>query len=372
MRQKLRNITQVILLIASVYVFILSINMMGSAFKSLGEGFAEKLITSTSNPLTGLFIGMLVTSVIQSSSCTTSIVVSLVASQTLLLRNAIPIVMGSNIGTSVTNTIVSLGHITRKDEFEKAFSGAIVHDSFNVLSVLLLFPLEVKTHAIERLALAMTSSFRVIGGIVFTSPLKLVIEPVKKPLLNVLLELPHGGVIAIILSLIMLFVSLRQLTRTMRSMVSSKIENLLDEYLFKSPRASFLSGLITTSIIQSSSITTSIVVPLVGAGILSVEKIFPYVLGANIGTTVTAILASLATIEGGGTGVYLGGVTIAYTHLIFNVIGTIIWYPLRFVPINLAKKLSSYVSRQRRMAVAYIIMLFYLLPLMMIFLMGGL
>ena len=104
-----------------LYLFFVSISLMSHAFKGFGSGFAERLIATTSNPFVGLFIGILATSIIQSSGTTTSMVVVLVASGTLSVRSAIPIVMGANIGTTVTCTLVALTHITRKEEFKSNY-----------------------------------------------------------------------------------------------------------------------------------------------------------------------------------------------------------------------------------------------------------
>ena len=100
---------------AILYCFLVSIGMIGSAFKGLGGGFAKELIQSEAGPLIGLFIGILVTSLVQSSSTTTSLVVGMVAAGTfgqdpkIAVAAAIPYIMGANIGTSITNTIVALG-----------------------------------------------------------------------------------------------------------------------------------------------------------------------------------------------------------------------------------------------------------------------
>jgi sodium-dependent phosphate cotransporter len=115
-----------------------------------GSGLAETLIATTTNPLVGLFIGILATSIIQSSSSTTSIVVGLVAGGALNVANAIPIVMGANIGTSVTNLLVSLTQIRRDLEFRRALSAAIVHDFFNILAVIVIFPLQYFTNFLGR------------------------------------------------------------------------------------------------------------------------------------------------------------------------------------------------------------------------------
>ncbi len=102
-----------------------------------------------------------------------------------------------------------------------------------------------------------------------------------------------------------------------------------------------------TLVVQSSSVTTSLIVPLAGAGIVKLKKIFPYTLGANIGTTGTALLAALAT----GHPI---AVTAAFAHLLFNIFGIVIFYPLRFIPIRLAEITSNYVSISRKNLIIYI------------------
>jgi len=113
-----------------------------------------------------------------------------------------------------------------------------------------------------------------------------------------------------------------------------------------------------TAIIQSSSVTTSLIVPLVGAGLLTVRKIFPYTLGANVGTTVTAMLASFATLNP-------IAITVALTHFLFNIFGIIIWYPLKKVPIWMAESFSKITAKSRRNTILFLIVyfLFYLIPL---------
>ena len=159
-----RSILKAITFFAVLYLFFVSIDLMSSAFKMAGAGFANTLLETVSDPLAGLIIGMLATSLVQSSSSTTSIVVGLVASGTLTLPLAIPMIMGANIGTTVTNTIVSLGHVTRKNEFGRAFAAGTVHDFFNVLAVLLLFPLELLSQSLgfKRNRLIFTSIILII------------------------------------------------------------------------------------------------------------------------------------------------------------------------------------------------------------------
>ena len=138
----LSRLAKPILVLAYLYVFLVSISLMGSSFKYFGIGFATKLLTMTDNPVVSLFIGLLATAIIQSSSTTTSLIVALVSGGCLTVHNAVPMVMGANIGTTVTNTIVSFFQISRREEFARAFPAAIVHDIFNVMAVMVFLPLE--------------------------------------------------------------------------------------------------------------------------------------------------------------------------------------------------------------------------------------
>ena len=343
-----------------IYLFLVSIRLMGGAFKLFGEEFAHTLIAQTTNPMKGLLVGILATSLVQSSSCTTSIVVGFVASGSLTIPNAVPIIMGANIGTTVTSLLVSLGHIHRKDEFQWAFAGATVHDFFNVLAVLFILPFQLKFHILERVATFLTNLFVGVGGIEVINPLKLVTGPT----VDLLTHVCFGNAIAMVaVALVVLFVSLRFITRLMRGLVATRAEERINELVFDKPWRAFAMGGSLTAIIQSSSVTTSLAVPLVGARIITVEKVFPFTLGTNVGTTVTAILASLATASP-------LGITIALTHLVFNVLGIAILYPLRFIPIGLAKELGRQAFKNRAYAIAWIVATFYLVPVGLMLLWG--
>ena len=106
-----------------------------------------------------------------------------------------------------------------------------------------------------------------------------------------------------------------------------KNEKVLNKYLFRNVIISVLFGLVITALVQSSSITTSMVIPLVGAGLLTIEQTFPYTLGVDVGTTITAFLATMTFgIE--------SAIAVAFAHLLFNVIGISIFFPLRWMPIR--------------------------------------
>jgi len=357
-RDHLQSLLKLLSVIAFVYLFLLSINLMGEGFKLLGEGFVKDLLKTTSNPFAGLMIGVLVTSIIQSSSTTTSITVGLVAGGMLELQNAIPIIMGANIGTTITNTIVSLGHITRKDEFERALTASIVHDFFNVFAVMLFFPLEMKFHFIQYLSKWLENIFAHMGGAKLFNPLKFIV----KPAVDNMVEILRDPVIIIVIALVILFFSLAYIVKIMRKLVFTKIEGFLNNYLFSSDFTSFGLGVVFTAFVQSSSVTTSLIVPLVGANFLTVRKIFPYTLGANIGTTITALLAALSTQND-------VALRVAFAHLIFNIFGIVVFYPLRILPIKSAQVFAKLMVKSKKHMIALIAMyiLLHVIPVIFIF-----
>ena len=331
-----RPILRAVSFVTVLYLFFVSIDLMSSAFKMFGQGFADRLIGTASDPLAGLIIGFLTTSLIQSSSTTTSIIVGLVAAGTLPLGLAIPMIMGANIGTTVTNTIVSIGHVTRPSEFERAFAASTVHDFFNVLAVVIIMPLELLLHPVEKMAIALENVFAGMGGLQLMSPLKAVV----KPLNHLITDIIPWALPVLLLALLLLFFSLSVMVKIMRVAVLTRVESLFDRVLFRNDAASFTMGVLLTGSVQSSSATTSLVVPLVGTGVLTVRKIFPYTLGANIGTTITAILASFAT---GNP----AAITVALAHLSFNVLGIVLLYPFKFIPIGLAEWCGRLAARSK-------------------------
>ena len=124
-----------------LWVFLLTLGIMGTGFKLLGGKSSAKMFDVADNPISALMIGILATVLVQSSSTTTSIIVSLVGADELSVNIAIFMIMGANIGTSVTNTIVAMGHFANKDDLRRGFAGATVHDVFNLLNVLVFLPI---------------------------------------------------------------------------------------------------------------------------------------------------------------------------------------------------------------------------------------
>jgi sodium-dependent phosphate cotransporter len=356
----LLTVLRVVYFLFLLYVFFCSIEVMSTAFKMAGQGFAEQLIATVSDPIAGLLLGFVATALIQSSSTTTTIVVGLVAGTAgtgnpLSIELAIPIIMGANVGTTTTAILVSMGHVTRPAEFERAFAASTVHDYFNVLAALTILPLELLFHPVQKVAVILQRLFADAGGMSLSSPLKAIVDPVAEAVAGVI---PSTVPLAI-LALAALFLALQQMVRVMRGAIISRLENLFNRVLFRNDAASFGLGLVTTATVQSSSATTSLVIPLAGTGVLSLRQIYPYTLGANVGTTVTTILGSLAT----GNPV---AVTVALAHLTFNILGIAIYYPLSALPIWLATKTGKFAARSRgnSIGVIAIFLATILLPLL--------
>ena len=150
-----------VLVVALIYVFLVGVSMLESGIKVMGADTQASLFVSVNNPIAGLFVGILGTVLVQSSSASTSVVVGLVASGALGVDAAVPMIMGANIGTTVTNTLVSLGSIRQSDEFKRAFAAATVHDFFNLLAVLILLPIELATGVLSSIAESITEA---LGG----------------------------------------------------------------------------------------------------------------------------------------------------------------------------------------------------------------
>ncbi len=357
-----------------LYLFISSVSMLGGGLKTIardpaGAAFLDWLFGFVRDPVTGLFTGVLVTSLVQSSSFTTSMTVGLVAGGDVSLSAAIPIVMGANIGTSVTNTLVSLANIRRRKEFRRSLAGAVVHDFFNILSVTLLLPLEAAFGIISRVTEWVSE---VLGGTrVFSADPTDRIDILKRSFGQIaaagkwltldVLGLPPtvAGSLLAALALVVLFASLWVLVRLLRSLLAGRLSGVFSRTLFRNPGVAFMVGILTTIAVQSSSVTTSLVVPLIGAGILKLRQVYPYTLGANVGTTMTAILAAL------GTGC-APAMACAFGHLLFNIYGIAVFWPLQFIPLSLAKGLAKLAMRRRWLAVVFLFCIYFGVPTLMI------
>ena len=250
-------------LLAGVGVFIVGMNFMSDALeKSAGEGMKKLLGQISNNRFSGVAIGAGVTAIIQSSSATSVMVIGLVNAGVMTLIQATPIVMGANIGTTVTGVLV-----------------ALKNDYFNMLMYLFAFAgVMMGFFKKERIKLAglLCSGL----GLIFVG-------------LNIMSSEQAFG----------------------NSLVERMFQNIFS--VINSPALLIVVGVIFTALIQSSSAATGVVITMVGAGVLQLELALFIVLGANIGTCVTALLASV--------GANTNAKRVALIHFTFNVIGTVIF-----------------------------------------------
>ncbi len=358
---------RVVLLFVLLYIFLVGVNGLGGGLRLLGGGLLESFFRATSNPFLGLIVGILGTSLVQSSSVTTSLIVGMVAApeNALPLSNAVPMIMGANIGTTVTNTLVSLAHMRQREEFRRAFAVATCHDFFNFLTVVLLLPLELAFGFLQRSAEWIAGLVAGGIGVAFHSPVEIAVRAGAAPVRELFALLFDNrqiqAALVILASAAMIYGALVLIVNNMRSLLRRQVEKAIHRTLDRNPMLSMAIGLIVTVMVQSSSITTSLLVPLGAAGVITLAQAFPATIGANIGTTVTALIAALAV-----SGPHASaGVTIALVHLLFNLGGTVLIYPLkpvRNIPLFLARRLAEVAVRSRMGALAYVLGAFYLLP----------
>jgi sodium-dependent phosphate cotransporter len=359
------TLVRLALAILFLYLFLVGVKALETGISSFGSDFVDGVFASVANPMAGLAAGILATVLVQSSSVTTATIVGLVGSGVLGVEAAVPMVMGANIGTTVTNTLASLGHIRQGAYFQRAFAAATIHDYFNLIAVAVLLPLEVAFGLVSRIA---TSVAEGVGSLLpevgtGSSPLKSAIKaPVDwlEQTLETLGWQSAAGAILLVLGIGLILAALWMITRQMKLVMSGRIENAINSILGKGAgSAALLVGMVMTIAVQSSSITTSIMVPLVAAGVLTLENAFPVTLGANIGTTITALLASIAADSP-------DALVIALAHVTFNVLGILIiypWPPLRAVPIRLAEFTAAAATRRKSLVIGYVVGLFVMAPL---------
>ncbi|EDV27822.1 Sodium-dependent phosphate transport protein 2B [Trichoplax sp. H2] len=450
-KEKLQRVGYLLLrfvvILGSLYLFICSLSLLSDAFRLLGGKAAGEALDEegiVANPIAGLMLGVLVTVLVQSSSTSTSIIVTMVGADILTVQHAVPIIMGANIGTSVTNTIVSFAQSPNRDEFRRAFGGATVHDMFNWLSVIVLLPIEIITHYLYWLSHALTGNIKGDSSAnqdllkALTSPFtNLIIQLDKKVITNIALgkeeylnkslikascgstinivptnmsviqnvtdpstgaitldttyEIvnisnidkkpchflfantgmsdPVVGIILLFMSIVVLCGCLIMLVKCLQALLKGHVAKIIKRTINSDfpGRWSVLTGYVfmlvgagVTIIVQSSSVFTSTLTPLVGIGVIELERMYPLTLGSNIGTTTTGILAALASKVG-----LHNAMQIAICHLFFNISGILVWYPIPFmrkIPVKMARFMGNTTAKYRWFAVAYLIFAFFIIP----------
>ena len=359
-----------ILIALLVYGLLVAVSMIGSGFKIAAGDHAKELFSFASNPVSALVIGIVATALIQSSSTVTSIIVGLVAGG-LPVSIAIPMVMGANIGTTITNTIVSLGHVKKGAEFKRAFAAATIHDFFNLISVIIFLPLEIAFGFLDKIGAYLANLLvggdpMSVGGFNF-------IKPIVKPVVGTLKDVFTGvgmqdiflGVFMIVFGIGLIFVVITYIGKILKVLMVGKAKDVLHNAVGKGPISGIASGTLITVLVQSSSTTTSLIVPLAGSGVFTLRQIYPFTLGANIGTTITALLA--ATAVSGPLAIF--ALQIAIIHFIYNLLGVIVIYGIPFlreIPIKAAETLAALAVKRKLYIAVYVLSVFFIIPALLI------
>lgn len=357
-------LARIAVLFALLYLFLIAIKLLSTGIKLMGEGGAGQLLDGISNPFAALAAGILATVLVQSSSVTTSTIVAMVGGGSVTLEHAVPMILGANIGTTITNTLVSLGSIGRKADFQRAFAAATAHDFFNLMAVAVFLPLEIATGFLAKTA-TMIAEHMPVGdaGGKFGSPIKSAVKAGSGLVKDVFEGLGASGTTLAVLLLVgglaLILVSLTTITKLMRRVIADGAEKALNAAVSRSGMLAVGAGALITIAVQSSSITTSLLVPLCSSGVLTLENAFPFMLGANIGTTITAFIASLAT--------DVEGLKIALVHVVFNTLAVSIVLPihaLRAFPIRMSRALAVKAVGNKLWVLAYVGVVFIVIPLL--------
>lgn len=352
---------QTILTLVLLFLFLISLELITSACRELGAGYTKGIIQVVGNPVVSLFIGLLATAIIQSSSTITSSLVAMVAANVISLEAAVPAVLGANIGTSVTSMLVSFGHLGSPKAFKRGYMVASSHVIFNVLTAILFFPLEQKWKILSQSSQYLANHLSNWGAIgegwfAFNNSL---ITPVASLLKSVAQGLP----VAILgFSLVLLFMCIFSLTALFRYLMLGADRNQNFSRFLDNPMVSLLSGTGITAVIHSSTVTTSLCVVLAATEKISPKKLFPFILGANVGTTVTALMAAIGRSE--------TGLAIALCHLLYNVLGVLIFFPVPVVRnfiVHLSRWFGETAQRNLSFAFGSLLILFFALPFLVIF-----
>jgi sodium-dependent phosphate cotransporter len=357
-----RNLRYVLYICVTLLFFILGIEIIVSSLHSAGEESINAILRATSNSFTAFFIGVVVTAMMQSSSTTTAITVALVASNTIQIHSGVCIVMGANLGTTITSMIVSFGFISEKREFRRAVSASAYHFFFNLFALLVLFPLELYNQFLSRLSLTISKHF-------FANPISVADTPRLKAwsLLDPVNEFLQAisPVFAVMFGLILIFSSILLFRRIISSLLKAKSPEAFSRFFFKSRVKSFVWGIMTTAAIRSSTITTSVVVPIVSKRITSLKQASPFILGANLGTTITAFFAASLNQANGNV------MSIAMAHFLFNLIGVILFFPFANVEkivLFSAKSFAKVSASHKFVLLTFILCMFFFFPFLIIYL----
>jgi len=383
-----KRVQLVLMLIIGIFLFICSLEGVKSGFKLI---FAEwqagilGMIDANTAPMTGLAIGILGTALVQSSSAVVAATMVSMASMVSgglsmesAMRFGVPMVLGANIGTTITNTIVIFGikrGMTMR-EFGDTIPGVIVDDVYEALTIGIFFAVEMTTGFLSNITLRLGDFFSEVLNLesLFAAFDKTIIDiivnaPIVKPLTNFMVNLlgPRiGGILLFVIWFAVIVFSMGLITKGLENLIELEWEDKV-KAAFSNPFRSFFTGFSITWLVGSSSIGTSLVVPFLATKVVDLRKAYPYLCGCNMATTVD-LSQIYGYIAGGIVGLMLGS-----AHVLLNIMALTLWLvsPLRFVPVMIAEKIGERIQENQNAGVLlafWVIFIFFVVPLAIIFL----
>ena len=353
-----------------IYLLICAVSIISRGFAELGGDAAHSMFAFAANPWVGLSVGVLGTVLIQSSTTTTAIAVSAVGSGALPIRGAIPVILGANVGTTVTVTLVALSFIRTRTEFRRALGASTIHDFYNWLALLIFFPLELLWHPLERISGILTNALYGTGWLPDPARFNFVraaTGPVVDGVAAVTLHLSSvlGPLFIIVIGAVLILAAVRYLGKLLKLLMVGRARAILTRAVGRNASLALGSGIVVTVLTQSSTITATVLVPFAGTGVLTPAQVYPVTVGANLGTTLTVVFAAFA-VEGPDARI---GLQAAFVHLVYNVLAIIGIYAipvLRPVPLWCAETFARVAATRKWVIAVYLITAFIALPALVI------
>ena len=250
-----------------IYLLICAVSIISRGFAGLGGDAAHSMFAFAANPWVGLSVGVLGTVLIQSSTTTTAIAVTAVGAGALPIRGAIPIILGANVGTTVTTTLVALSFIGSRTEFRRALAASTIHDFYNVLALLIFFPLELIWHPLERISGAMTNALYGTGWLPDPARFNFVraaTRPVEDGVVKATSHLSStlGPLFTIVIGAVLILVAVHYLGKLLKLLMVGRARDILTKAVGRNAYLAMASGIGVTVLTQSSTVTNSVLAPL--------------------------------------------------------------------------------------------------------------
>lgn len=326
------------MMILSIYFFISSIVLIKESIGSISQESLRLLVELIDDTTTGVLVGWFGTALIQSSGAFDSIAVTLVSARVLPMTVGVAIIIGAELGTTITTQLVSiLGYLSREKEvFRLSFMVAMIHYWYNLATVLIFLPIEVFFGGFTYIAHEGALLFDRFPGIAAVPS----VFDLVTPWVDILLSFtpPWLGFVS---GCTLLILSLRASEKYMSAVFATEVSRSLLQSTFGDPLKSFLVGFVFTLLVPSTSVMVSLLVPLTATRLIGADQyILPYILGANIGTVFDVMVAALVTGNPAAIGVWL-------VHLTINILGALIFLPLTRPFTTFVRKVNDFQTYSR-------------------------